>query len=110
MSATLGSPGPDDEVWWVVRRSDGRTLAQAWSITDARESITESGMLDGGAKPTDFIVARWDAEGLRWIEAPAPTIMVELPVDYVRWWAGFKSEAITLPPACRAALEREGLT
>jgi hypothetical protein len=50
---TVGSPGPDDEVWCV-----------------------------------------------------APTIMVELPVDYVRTWA---TDCTIFGSACRAALEREGL-
>ena len=94
---TVGSPGPDDEVWCVVWRKNGSLLLAVGALDDAREYVQEY---------TGAIVARWDAEGLRWIEAPAPTIMVELPVDYVRTWA---TDCTIFGSACRAALEREGL-
>ena len=97
-----GSPGPDDEVWCVVHKGSGYRYSGNAPLSVARRRCV-------GIADDEAFVARWDAEGLRWIEAPAPTIMVEVPLDIARtagefaatsWWAD----------ACRAALEREGLT
>jgi len=95
-----GSPGPDDEVWCVVDPRTGRTINGPFGITDARAEAE-------CFKFYNRIVARWDAEGLRWIEAPAPTIMVELPVSLAR---AMSHAASICGDACRAALEREGIS
>jgi hypothetical protein len=100
---TVGSPGPDDEVWCVVSPRTGH-VEPNWTFVTA-DSARRSDLV---SPRYGYIVARWDAEGLRWIEAPAPTIMVELPVYEVQRGARLTGEDWWID-ACRAALEREGL-
>ena len=90
--------------WYVVSRKNGvRVFGPDTSVDDAH--LRHQNM----RTPATLVVARWDADNLRWIEAPERTIMVELPVGLVRMWATAGSTS-ALSPACRAALEREGLT
>lgn len=91
---------PDDEVWCCVDPRDGLCYVGPDRLPEARIRMS---------KFSGSIVARWDSDNLRWIEAPAPTIMVELPLDYVQRQTRSRV-ANTLAEACRAALEREGLT